>query len=374
MKKLVLIIAALVMVAGTAYADPQWDFYGMARTTLQWDNIENPVGTNGGVDIDDYDPGLSSSRIGANVKVSDELSGRFEFGVAAAVTNRLIYGTWNFGAGSLRVGQDYTPIFGIQSNQVAFGDADMGGWGTMYSGRNAQVKVIIGDFQAALVGGGGTTALRLNNGTPLGAAAVAMTVEEATPQLELAYTINMDAFSLKLMGGLASYELVTPTATNVDVDSYIVGFTGSVNFGAAYVKGGAWMGQNTGEFGALDVDGSTEAGVAGVGGAGPGGDDGFAFMDATQTTVLDNDSQGMTLIVGFKASDMFTFEAGYGYAQEEVDTFAFDDEVSTYYVQSVITLAPGVSITPEIGVLDYEEISGGLEEVTYGAVRFQIVF
>ncbi|MCP3872902.1 MAG: hypothetical protein GY699_07080, partial [Desulfobacteraceae bacterium] len=241
-----------------------------------------------------------------------------------------------------------------------------------YSGRNPQVKIKVGDFQIAVVGGTEPTQAAAATDTILRAAttanlalaapANAYTVEEALPQLELAYTINMDAFSLKLMGGAAQHELVRG-GLSFDVDSYLAGFTASANFGAAYVRGGAWMGQNVGYMIVLNTNGPVTLGGAGN-----------AAFNNGETKILDNDATGMTFVAGFKINDMFALEAGYGYAVEEIDTFAQDDEVSTYYLQSVITLAPGVSITPEVGIVDYEEVTGTIEEITYGALKFMINF
>lgn len=44
-----------------------------------------------------------NSRIGARVKVSDSVNGRFEYGALNGVNLRILWGEWNFGAGSLGV-------------------------------------------------------------------------------------------------------------------------------------------------------------------------------------------------------------------------------------------------------------------------------
>jgi len=46
------------------------------------------------------------------------------------------------------------------------------------------------------------------------------------------------------------------------------------------------------------------------------------------------------------------------------------DEVQSYYLNMPITLAEGVSIVPEIGVVDYNE--SGQDEITYGGAKWQI--
>ncbi|MCF8136214.1 MAG: hypothetical protein K9K63_02785, partial [Desulfotignum sp.] len=107
MKKLMVLVAALALVAGSAMtaAAADWNFYGSARIATFFVDQENNVASNNPayVDTSSYNQGLQgNSRIGASVKVSDELTGGFEYGTGVNV--RKLYGEWNFGAGSLLVG------------------------------------------------------------------------------------------------------------------------------------------------------------------------------------------------------------------------------------------------------------------------------
>jgi hypothetical protein len=90
---------------------------------------------------------------------------------------------------------------------------------------------------------------------------------------------------------------------------------------------------------------------------------------------VDNEALGFIIAAGFKANDMFAFEAGYGYAEVERMGGALEDnEVQSYYVQSTITLAPGVFITPEIGMYDGKEAGAGSFETVYYGAKWQINF
>ena len=86
---------------------------------------------------------------------------------------------------------------------------------------------------------------------------------------------------------------------------------------------------------------------------------------------------GFTFCAGYKVNDMFSFEAGYGYSEGELDQAgAVEDDAQAYYVQAKITLAPGVYIVPEIGVIDELNDSTGAEQsdtLYYGA-KWQINF
>ncbi|MCG8567180.1 MAG: hypothetical protein MI747_19060, partial [Desulfobacterales bacterium] len=129
MKKLMLFAAALVLLAGSTASAAEWNFYGSARVNTFITDFENSpfqpkgapaLGLATGDDTKNYEQGLQgNARIGAKVKVNDSLKGRFEYGALQGNANiRLLYGEWNFGAGSLLVGQNYTPLLLPYSNQV----------------------------------------------------------------------------------------------------------------------------------------------------------------------------------------------------------------------------------------------------------------
>lgn len=323
MKKLMVLVAALALVAGSAMtaAAADWNFYGSARVATYFQDSD-----------DNYRQALQgNSRIGANVKVSDELTGRFEYGHGGGNTGlRLLYGEWNFGAGSLLVGQTYSPLNMFPSIQVGVPDlgyeTNLLAFGGVYSGREQILQLQFGGFKIAAV--------------PVNAPAGA---EIDFPAIEANYFINFDAFRLEIAGGYQSYE----TAAG-EVDSYVVALQGGANFGPAYVKGNVYMGENAGDLIWINTGGSNGAGTPGAG---------------------DVDNIGFVLVAGMKVNDFASFEAGYGWA--EVDNGA-EDEVKSYYLQSTLTLAPGVFIVPEIGQVDMVE--AGQPDYTYYGAKWQINF
>ncbi len=335
MKKLMVFVAALALVAGSAMtaAAADWNFYGSSRVATFW--VDEDL-----ADTTNYEQGLQgNARIGANVKVSDELTGQFEYGTGVNV--RVLWGEWNFGAGALGIGQHYTPLNMFYSNQVFGSDNDLLAQGGVYGGRQSMIQLEFGDFQIAF-----TEVDDDNLGTGFG-------TEVDFPAIEVSYDLRMDAFSLALAGGYQSYEV-----GGHDVDSWVVAVGGKVNFGAAYVGGNVYLGENAGNLMAVSVDGDNAW------------DDGYAVYDAANNNIADNDNIGFMLAAGMKANDMFAFEIGYGWA--ETDVLGVEDEVQAYYVQSTITLAPGVFITPEIGMFDGDE-TGDDETIYYGA-KWQINF
>ncbi len=69
---------------------------------------------------------------------------------------RLLYGTWNFGAGALTVGQDYTPatflLYSNMSGDMGFGaDEIMLTTAIPYISRRPQLKLTFGGFQVAVI-------------------------------------------------------------------------------------------------------------------------------------------------------------------------------------------------------------------------------
>jgi hypothetical protein len=382
MKKLIALVAALVMVSSFAYA-ADWNFYGSSRVSTFWTTVD--ANTSGTADVDAYAQALQgNSRIGANVKVSDELTGRFEYGTGVNV--RLLYGEWNFGGGKLLVGQTYSPLNLFYSNQVFGADTDLLPYGGVYSGREPMLQLTFGDFKVAVVAPG-TSAITVgvadgsvgwdkdNDGdydaTDAALAASAATgwdqvinidtddydsIETSLPGIEVSYSFNLNPVALKVAAGYQKYELSNGTNT-IDVDSYVIALGGKVNLGMAYLAADYYFGQNPGNMIWIDYNGGTSV-------------DGLATV--TGTTVNDNEVTGYLLVAGAKINDMFAVEAGYSTVSADLDRSTTDDDASAYYLQATITLAPGVSITPEYGVIDYEE--NGQNETIYVGVKWQINF
>jgi hypothetical protein len=123
-----------------------------------------------------------NSRFGVNVAAGN-ISGQVEMGMDApgdsfeSTRIRILKGTWNFGSGSLMIGQDYTPLFFPVSDQCGLigGDCGLIFWGFLYTGRIPQIRLTFGGLQVAAMaparaGNGGLPAH--SYGVQPGAAAV----------------------------------------------------------------------------------------------------------------------------------------------------------------------------------------------------------
>ena len=359
MKKLFVCALAVAMVfaftAPTMAAD--WNFYGSARFAT-FSNDVDPQVAGSDSDADTLWALQGNSRIGATVSAGD-VGGGFEYGSGPNL--RKLYGTWNFGAGTLLVGQTYTPIAEFYSNQVWGSDEDLLGNGMAYHGRKGQIRLTFGGFDIAFVTPTSAGFALAQAGTT---ATMAGDVDVTLPNVVLSYKFATDMFSIKPYLGWQSYDvqtLSTQSDTNESVDSLVYGVGGKVNFGPAYVAANVWMGTNAGDMGMYMAESAN------------------AFIGAGGK-IVDVDTLAYAAVVGFKASDMFTIEGGYGTSKNEADIAGDPEDTSfSYYVNCTINLAPGVFIVPEFGVYSYDEFeSGGVstdeEETTYFGAKWQINF
>ena len=357
MKKLFVLLAAVAFVV--AFTVPamsaDWGFYGSARMYTFMDDV-TPAGANP-ISDDDLSWFLQgNSRIGANVKAGD-VSGRFEYGSTPNL--RLLYGAWKFGAGTLVVGQDYSPIDTFISNQqgpaVWGGDIDGLAWGGIYDGRVAQLKLKMASFQVALI-----------QPKVVSANAGATDTDTSIPKIELSYSFKAGPLALKVLGGMNSHDDVVIAGTSektYSVDSNVFGVMAKYATGPFSVAADFFMATNPGNYGLLQ-DNSVQS----------------AFW--TGTTVEDCDSTGALVVLGYKASDMIKLEAGYGMLSNEIEAAGVttESETNSYYVQAVITLAKGVYIVPEYGSVDYgdKEETGKAPakqgDISYFGAKWQINF
>ena len=344
MKKLTILIAAVALVCFAAPAMAvDWNFYGNARMATYYNSTDG-----GDVGNDDADLQWSlqgNSRVGATIK-AENINARIEMGInESSVSSRRVYGVWNFGAGKMKVGKDYTPVSQFISGQVYDGDLGLLGVGTQYGSRVGQIAFTFGNFDIALIDpstGGAETTFVLA-GTTFVINTTDGDVDQIVPKIEASYGMSFDTWNFGVQGGFNYFEVndITSPAGNsedLDVTSYTVGADAGFNFGPGYVKAALSMGQNWGNAN-WAIPGNWNQGA-------------FATYDGDDDTDDVDVMQG-ALVAGLKVSDMLSFEGGFGYRQDDPDE---GDKSKPWaaYVQSVISLAPGVYIVPEIGYIDQD--------------------
>ena len=369
MKKFTILIAAIALVCFSVPAMAvDWNFYGNARMATFYTSED--LDDNGDEDAElDWDF-QGNSRVGANIK-AENISARFEFGVSESnVSSRRLYGVWNFGVGKMKVGKDYTPVSQFISGQVYDGDLGLLGVGTQYGSRHGQIAFQFGGFEIALIdpenqrlegmvdvvtgeatvvtGSGGGTTTQISVATdPTG------DVDKIIPKIEAGWGMSFDSWNFGLMGGFQYYciedvEALDNSGTDdISVISWTIGGDIGFNFGPGYVKAALSYGGNIG---------NANWGLPGLAGT-TSGTGGFALWDGDDDTDDVNTFMG-ALVGGLKVSDMLSFEAGFGIRSDTTDDSdgpanTKDTTPWAAYVQSVIALAPGVYVIPEVGYYDY---------------------
>jgi len=354
MKKLIVILAAIAMVGAftaTTMA-AEWNFYGSARMATFYTS-DDPG--NDADSIDNFNHDLQgNARIGANVKASDAIGGRFEYGHSSSASNvglRMLYGTYNFGMGEVLVGQTYTPLTSFYSNSVFDGDGDLLGVGQFYEGRLPMVQLKMAGFKVALI--------KPNVASTLEGTA---STEAKMPKIEASYGFKFDNFFADAFAGYQTYDEKGTIIGDQSVDSWVVGIGGGMSLGPFYGNIGVHYSINQGQYGAYNP-----------GNAGPMADE----AQIVGGEVKDNKGYGYLAVVGFKAGDKFTIEAGYGNETNELDIDNSNkDETDQYYLNLTWNIAPGFFVVPEVGFIDRKDNAQGNDQgdLTYYGLKWQINF
>jgi hypothetical protein len=378
MKKLLVVLLVLGL-AAPAMAQVQTSLYGSLRVHLGYaglsdDFVGGPALDPTLGDAGQRDEGIllnisQSTRAGIRAKMSDSTSAVLEFGVrtndgaATNVGTRLFYGTYNFGMGSLSVGQQhpvatflgYSNMFGAPTGG---GDGNMLGMGLPYSGRQPMIRFDVAGASLALVTNSGTTA----NATALGYDET----DRWLPRIEAAYVFRTPMIAVRPILAYQTFKVndLAPGGDDKNVESYLAGLGVSLTLGPAFVKATGTWGQNVGNMAMAQ---------AALLGGGP----------TTVTAVDDAETYTGTLVAGFNVSPTFFIEAGVGYAKTSVDAAPgvnVESDGWIYYVQAPFIMAPGFQLIPEIGQLNRGDVEvTGLPDTaqgrsTYASVIFKIDF
>jgi len=414
MKKLFILMAVAIFVVGSIVPamaqDKTWSWYGSARMWTEYRSVDKEVSTSTIVSnplkgIDDEEELVwdiqGNSRLGVIAKWGD-IGGQIEYGTG--VNLRLLYGTWNFGPGTLVFGQDYTPSLWGVSSQCGFGGGDCGliGWGEVYTGRQPQLKLVMGNFQVALIKPAATQLFSTAGGEPRTVQVAAgssppsggiflssdgtfdyylvagstpnfsaVDTDFTLPKIEASYVFNLGPAAIHMTAGYNTADLQgVSTATGLlqekSLDSWLAAIGAKFNFGPFYVNGKVAYSQNPGSYGMSQDIGLRTPSYS------------LAANDFNDVDSL----QGL-LVFGFKMSDAIKFEGGFGFVSNERDNapgITQEEESWAYYIQMSWSPAKNVFIIPEFGVVDYgdREVTGAadvnLGKATYFAVKWQINF
>jgi hypothetical protein len=390
MKKLVAICVVLLFAVPAFAAD--WAFYGSQRMgTWYVDRDNGDVQVNGKSDDQATQWFFQgNSRLGAKVK-ADKVTGQIELALTATnggdggdgtVNTRRAYGVWKISdAMSLKVGKDYSPVTDFISNQWFAADNDMLGEGNFYGRRPAMLQLNLGGFEIAALtptyGGdvntGSNTAANGING------AVGGDPDSYIPRFEAAYQLKLGAGYIRPFAGLQYY---TNTQTgiagsnvtdDIDVLSWVAGISSNWNIGAFSIGGQVSYGANEGAVQGWSTGSNNRVSSQ-------------PYLKLDGDDINDTYTLQACLVAALKFTDTLRFEAGVGYRMDNADGAGptptgsplngNKDEVIVYYLQALITMAPGVYLAPEVGYYDYMDNTAGDDQgwQWYAGAKWQIEF
>jgi|GEM_PF-423489 len=370
MKKFIVLLAAFAMVFGfTAKAMADATLYGSARFDTFWHDYDEEIADQSDLDDDeDLEWQMGKlSRFGVSFKQGD-ITGKFEVDARAGsvltgtnmkieddsgssyhgnIRLRHLWGAWNFGAGELCIGHRhslYTYYVSQFGNDAGAGMAHFGGYNLRYF-RASQIRLTFGNLKIAFLTPD-TSYKPINYIT--GKEENFLDTDTTLPRIEVAYTLKLEPVTLDFMGGYQTFEVTnTDTETDEDVDSFVGLVKATVNFGPLYVKGLIRYAQNGGNYGIWTICEERAAWY---------NDD-----------IEDVEAWGYGLGIGYKISDMVTVEAAVAGTDAENDDLPGkpDDDATSYGILCKITPAPGVTIQPEIMIIDQ-----GDTEYTYRQSKY----
>lgn len=368
--------AIVCMLAAPAMAATQWSFSGSMQYKTFWN--ERDFGRYGGEDLQGGGAGLKSdgkldwttqgdSYIGMEM-ASDHLEGYIEMQWDTeenSVTTNYYWGKYNFNENfSILIGQT-DPLF-IQeiSNQVIYDNVNMNSMGTANSDTLPMIALAFKGFTFALakpVTNDEDMQEASNRGFDmLGNGPFESTYDLDTfmPQLQASYAYEADTWRIKFAGAYANAKINkfstedTASATTYDlhgkktVHSWLLGMDGQIFFGPLTVGGAVSYGEN------WETAGWNES-EYGIGHA-------LIKPNAAMTSykISDTNTLMLSLAAGYQLTENLYFEAGAGYRRDDNNMFVDANCSWTTYLQAVYTVAPGFSIIPEIGYIDYGDNTG----------------
>lgn len=329
MRKLLVLLAAVAFVfAFTTPAKADVSFSGYVAMMTYMLDVDNPAPTKDSSDLD-WDKDNTCSRLTVNFK-EGPVGGLVEIRPNVASYVRHWWGTWNFGGGTLGVGQYWTPEFSsISSMSYGCGAMDVIDCGG--SVRQPMIQVQFGGLKIA--------AANPSTGVATGLPAGYTDTETSMPKIMASYDLNMGGVGLKFYGGFNSVDARDPTTDqSQSIDSHLLGVNATFGAGPLTIKGQVWTAENSVEYGA--------------------GTTGHFAATWDGTKICDESFMSYGFDLAYKASDTVTVTAGYFLSESESDqTGTWEDETSTMHVNATFTLAKGVTITPEYAVLDRKDCS-----------------
>lgn len=363
MKKFIIVSLIFVFLGFTAIpamAATEWNVGASLRYETFWNEVnygkEMFQDIQGGGKYLDSDGRLawgtrSNSRIKFNMR-SDNLEGFIELGYDVdgnTVTTREYWGRYKFGEGwAITIGQQHQ-LFNTTglSNQVWGGDLNMHGIGVSWRSPSPQIRLTYNNFNFAL-SKPYTGAPRAIDGLGVGHV---YDRNADFPAVQASYQYKTDTWRVKLAGAYL-YQKIDAISTLNDksksINSWLVSMDGDINFGPLYLAGAAAVGQNW-----ADAEWNTKNSIDGVYTQGKALSTFGLWGNYMNGTVKNTTSFMAAAIVGYRLTEAVRLEAGAGYRHDSNSLFNDNSNIMNFYIQMSYKVAPGFTITPEAGYIDW---------------------
>ncbi|NIQ39203.1 MAG: hypothetical protein GTN81_11505 [Proteobacteria bacterium] len=351
MKKILVMAAAALFVFGMS--TPSWAVADFAigasvRIDAGWQLTDlgdqnEPGGEDSQTQFFLQRPG--NSRINFKATVGD-VTGFVEF--SDTPTLRHAYASWDMGGGSsMLFGQTWSIMaFGF-TDQRLNGDLANIGFGTLYFGRNPQIRYTYAGeaftVEVAIEDNDKSTALG-----PAGSAAYL--AEDFLPMFIANVTFKpLEMLTLTPSAFYQSFDLtgIAPGTSDVDIDSFGFALDGRVDFEMFRISFEGWIGENLG-VAASSFDIRPAGATVGAG---------VPVPDAAATDVEDVSSWGGFVQLTFRFEPAI-LNIGGGFQSSDVESSpgaSFEDEIETasYFINVLYNLTDNFYVQPEISYFDY---------------------
>jgi hypothetical protein len=170
------------------------------------------------------------------------------------------------------------------------------------------------------------------------------------PGLQARYQMGLTGDSLEVSGGyVPGVKESVPSESRIDPDAYLGYVKFKIPLHRFHLSGGAFFGQN--------MDALT-----------------LISQSPSDERPLQRSLFGYQIGGGYKFSDTLSIQAGWGEVAQAYDISR--DDLRAWYLQAQITLGWRISITPQVGFVDFTNGDGekSKEEAFYCGGRWEISF
>ena len=332
---------------------------------------------------------MTTSRLGFRFQHTDQISGLVEYGAGGpnGVNLRHLYGNWKKGDFEILVGQSWTPTTLLYSEQAFANDDVLFTVGFPFAGRQPMIQFKYKALKLALIHVHNASAFEVefatgpkdpDTGDP---PAERPDVDVLFPKIEVGLHHDAGRFVLDLYGGYQTYQLqgshiqTKPgfeSPPNLDVDAWLAGVGAGIDIANAYLKANLFKVQNGAAYGLTNESLSTTLLK-----------NPLYIPEFEPAKLLNTESLGYALVLGWKFNHRFRIEAGYGHIEKEHDAskyvpsgFIGRDKTDAYYLQAPVMISKLFTIVPEAGYYDLQNDHFGRDQggLSYFGAKWQINF